>query len=239
MKRSAAVSASSSKSSRKRVPSSRVQRTIEPDDHAPVVGEPAEDQHRVGEEGDQRLEVGRVDGRQVEREEPAGDRGDRRPRSPATGACRRGRSCRAPGRRPRPRGSRAGRGPRASPAYSRSATVTISTHGDRHQQQRRQRSGVGPAEVLKPALDRLRDVESRCRRSTWSGRRCRRSPGCRRSAMGVLGDDPDQLGARDRRDREVVRAQAQRRQPDQQPEEPSPPASRAAARARTRSRCRR
>ena len=51
---------------------------IAPTATPPVVGEAAEDQHPVGEEGDDRLELVGCDRRQVEGEEEAGDRADRR-----------------------------------------------------------------------------------------------------------------------------------------------------------------
>ena len=218
----------------KRVPSSSVQRIDRADGDAPVAGEPAEDQHRVGEEGDDRLEVGRVDGRQVEREEEAGDARRARPRSPATGACRR--SAFLPSARAASSSSRIARSTRPQGVF----WVQPQGDGDdQHrddpddEQQRAQRLGVAssrgpgasPSIVSETSIQvSSKHLKSSLQKKPWL-------PPVRPRAF--WRDEADDLGAGDRRDREVVGAQAQRRQPDEQAEARSRSGSRAAARART------
>ena len=211
-KRSARLLRPSREESRKRVPRAP-SRGSPSRRHAEVAGEAAEDQDRVAEEGEERLESVGVDDRRF-RARKSRRRRRGRPRSRATAACRRTRSCRARAPRPRPRGSRAARAPTACCAEA--AARGEDQHRDQHDDEQRQRRELlAEPEVAQPRswkyrIEDLHPVLVEARGAP--------NPGSRPSGHApVLRPVMDHLGEGDRHDREVVLAQSQRRQADVTP----------------------
>ena len=187
-----------------------------PDHHAAEARQAAEDQDRVAEEGVERLERVLAHRLEVDRQEPARQRAQRRPRSPATAACRRRRSCPARGRRPRPRGSPAAPAPRASGSAARARrrarpSVIQTTRNRGNALKSVPPSPIGSRmladDPVGDVVPRVGEEDPRVRVELDRDRALVAA----RDVAGVLGDVADDLREGDRRDREVVGAQAQRR----------------------------